>query len=51
MSNWLVLLVQITLLNQIEYVFVFYLKTTSLNSLKVMRKSPITEYSDMIGGC
>ena len=27
---------------------VLYLNTTSLNSLKVMKKSPITEYSDPI---
>ena len=43
---------QITLLSHIEYIFVFFLffiwKTTSFNSLKIMKKSPITEYSDML---
>ena len=46
----LVLPMQITLLSHIEYIWVFflvlYLKTTSLHSLKIMNKSPITEYSD-----
>ena len=44
----------IGLLNHIEYMFVFffvlYLKTMSLSSLKIMKKSPITEYSDMDWG-
>ena len=41
---------QITLLSHIEYILCFlvlYLKITSLNSLKIMKKSLITEYSDM----
>ena len=41
----------IALLSHVEINFVFflvlYLKTTSLNSLKIMKKSPITEYSDV----
>ena len=41
---------EISLLSRIEYIFVFflvfYLKTTSLNSLKIMKFSPITDYSD-----
>ena len=41
---------QITLLSHIEYIFVFFLffiwKSTSFNSLKIMKKSPITEHSD-----
>ena len=41
----------ITLLSQIEYIFVFFmfsiLKTTPLNILIIIKKSPSTEYSDM----
>ena len=40
---------QITLLSHIEYTFVFYcslFEITSLNSLKIIKKSPSTEYSD-----
>ena len=39
---------QITLLSHVERNFVFlviYLETTSLNSLKIMKKTLITEYS------
>ena len=46
----LVLPMQITLLSHIEYICVFFLffiwKIVSFNSLKIMKKSPITEYSD-----
>ena len=49
MPNWLVPPMQITLLSQIEYIFVFFLsfiwKITSLNGLKIMKKCPITEYN------
>ena len=41
---------QITLLSHIKYIFVVFIffiwKTTFFNSLKIMKKSPITEYSD-----
>ena len=50
MPIWLVLHMQITLLSHIEYIcvfLVFYLITTSLNSLKRLEKPPITKYSDM----
>ena len=53
-SNWLVPYMQITLLSHIENIFVFFLfliwKTKCLNSLKIMKKSPITEHSDLIIG-
>ena len=51
MPEWLVTPMQITLLNHIKYTFVFFLfsiyKTTFFNSLKIMKKSLITEYSDI----
>ena len=50
MSNLLVSFMQIGLFSHIEYMFLFllffYLKTMPLSSLKIMKKSPITEYSD-----
>ena len=52
--NWLVPSMWISLLSHIEYICVFlviYLKTVSLSSLKIMKKFPITEYSDPCGFC
>ena len=51
MSNWLVPPMRIGLFHHIEYIYirvflVLYLRTASLSSLKIMKKSPITEYSD-----
>ena len=49
--NWLVPSTWIGLLSHIEYIYIFvflvlYLKTMSLSSLEIMKKSLITEYSD-----
>ena len=42
---------QITLLGHIEHIFVFFVffiwKTMFLNSLKIMKKFPITKYNDL----
>ena len=50
--NWLVPPMQITLLRHIEYILgvflVLLLKSTSFNSLTIMKKSPINKYNDKI---
>ena len=52
MPNWLVPPMRIGLFSHIEFFFcvllVLNLKTMSLSSLKIMKKSPNTEYSDRV---
>ena len=53
MPNWLVPSMRVRLVTLNIYIFicvflVLYFKTMSLSSLKIMKKSPITEYSDKL---